>query len=947
MRDFFQSFSRRERYVFGLTVALVLAWYGCMTARVNGNWVGREPQGYYPLLTDAVLSGQTYLKLEPDARLKALPDPWAGPQGVPRAHDASYYDGHYYLYFGIAPVILLYAPWRLLTGTYLAEGVGTGVFCGVGFVLAALFYLRCKRRFFPGLSAGWTFLAVLTLGLGSYVQVELNSSDFYQVPIACAFACSLGAAHAVLSAVLAAAAGRRVVALAIASVLAGSAVGARPNYVFDLLPLGFVALWLWWRQRREPAPGPSRGWLLLAATGPAALIGGALAAYNYTRFGSIFEFGLKYQLAAIDMRHFELLSPRFISHALRAYFLAGKDYTPYYPFVRQNADTFGLIPWVPFALLAFVFPVTWWRRDLRQRAWVLGAGFPLAIGLVNLGTLLAYFYQFDRYEVDFVPALMLAAVLTASILLNAAGTATPGLRKLVRFGVVGLALFTIVHAIFLNVPTGMDQPDVRAFARVLEYPAFWGEKLAGVRPGPLSMEVEFPAAPAPQPEPLVSTGLGRDLVYARFTGPEQVQFGFFHEGAGGPLSEPTAITPGRRYRLTIDLGGLYPPPEHPAFAGWDQDDIDTLRRRVQVSLDGRTMLRASSPFYASDPLSVWIGVNPRLGGIGPRFTGRILRTWREGMPSRTTLHGGSDSGPVRLLVHFPPFAAMVGQPLVCTGRHGAGDLVYVFYLAPGKVRFGHDSWNGGAVETGPVWFDPDEDQVIDIDMGSLYPDARNLRDGHRLFRLRFNGQDLISVPRPFNPSTASEVVFGYNAIQASTAEVMFGGNKIEEQRLKTFPAPSHDGAVLLTVELPAERVGRSDPLVVTGRPGAGDFVYLRYPDAQHLQIGFSHWGGDGPVSDPIPIPPGPSLDLEISLGSLYPADEPAWSSMDAAMLQRLRATVQVRLNGRVVWQHAAAAYPAAAAQVYCGQNPIGGSSCGAEFSGRILKVERVGAARLR
>ena len=77
-----------------------------------------------------------------------------GSPGVPRAHDASYYDGHYYLYFGIAPVILLYAPWRLLTGTYLAEGVGTGVFCGVGFVLAALFYLRCKRRFFPGLSAG-------------------------------------------------------------------------------------------------------------------------------------------------------------------------------------------------------------------------------------------------------------------------------------------------------------------------------------------------------------------------------------------------------------------------------------------------------------------------------------------------------------------------------------------------------------------------------------------------------------------------------------------------------------------------------------------------------------------------------------------------------------------------------------------------------------------------
>jgi len=123
---------------------------------------------------------------------------------LPRAHDATYFNDRYYLYFGVAPVILLYAPWRLAAGTYLADGAGTGVFCAVGFLLAVWFFRRCQRRFFPDPRPVWTFVVVLTLGLGSFVQSELRSSEFYQVPIACAFACAMGVANAML---LAAAAG--------------------------------------------------------------------------------------------------------------------------------------------------------------------------------------------------------------------------------------------------------------------------------------------------------------------------------------------------------------------------------------------------------------------------------------------------------------------------------------------------------------------------------------------------------------------------------------------------------------------------------------------------------------------------------------------------------------------------------------------------------------------
>lgn len=948
MRAFLQFFGRRERILIALGVALTLAWYGDTTARVNPAWVTREAQDYYPLLTDALLSGQTYLKLAPDARLQALPDPWAGPQGVPRAHDASYFNGRYYLYFGVAPVILLYAPWRLLTGTFLVQGVGTAIFCAAGFLLAALFFLRCRRRFFPGLRAEWTGLAVLTLGLGSFVQSEIEDPRFYQVPIACAFACAMGAAHAVFTALTATRPRSRALGLAGASLLWGAAVAARPNYLVGLVPLAGVAGWLVGQCARREGVRSAAVWrLAVAAVVPAGLVGAGLAAYNYIRFGDIFEFGLKYQLAATDMRHFRLFGVANLLPALRAYLGAGKDYSIYYPFARQVTDTFGLLPWAPFALVALAFPLTCRMPRRRDPAWVGGVGFVLAAALAVFGSLAFYAYRLGRYELDFLPALMLVAVLVASALLAEAHPGPAWRRRLVRGGVLGLLGFTLLHSILQGLPDA--GAGVRPFARWLDYPAYAFERLAGIRQGPVAMEVEFPAAAAGRREPLVVSGDGRDLIYVQYGQPGHVQFGFDHSGAGGSLSDPVPVVPGRRYRLVVDMGGLYPPPEHPDFRGWTDLENEVLHRRLRVELDGRTVFRAASVFYASDPFSVQVGENPTPPALqAARFTGRILTVERLGVPSPESVVAGYGSGPVRLTLRFPAFRGVAAQPLVCTGRPGAGDLVYVLYLAPGRARFGHDSWNGGAVETGPVYFDPNEDHIVDVDMGSLYPDARGLRQYSHRFQLRFDGRLLISVPRPFNPSRAAEVAFGYNAIGASTAEVLFNGAKLDVQRLAAFPAgESRHGARFLTLELPRRPANRQEPLLVTGRTGAGDLLYIVYLDATHIRFGYDHWGVGGPVSDPIPIPPGPSLELEVSLGSLYPAGDPAWNPLDPATLKRLRSTVQVRLNGRVVFQQTAAAFPATDNEIHVGTNPIGGSTCGPEFSGHILRVERVGAARLK
>ena len=58
-------------------------------------------------------------------------------------------------------------------------------------------------------------MVVLTLRLGFFVESELRSSEYYQVPIACAFACATSVANAL--------------GLAATGLLLGLAVGSRTH----------------------------------------------------------------------------------------------------------------------------------------------------------------------------------------------------------------------------------------------------------------------------------------------------------------------------------------------------------------------------------------------------------------------------------------------------------------------------------------------------------------------------------------------------------------------------------------------------------------------------------------------------------------------------------------------------------------------------------------------
>lgn len=402
---------------------------------------GRAANSYYNLLVEGFQAGQLSLHEEAPPGLARLADPYDPAANHPfrqpptLADDLSYYHGRFYLYFGITPALLLFWPWLAATGHALLHRDAVAIFCSGGFLLAAALLGAVWRTAFPAVR-GWVAGAgVLALGLATGLPVLLQRSDVYEVSISCAYLLIALALFALWRSLHAAAG--RAAWLAAASLSLGLAVGARPPVL-----LGAVVLLL----PLASATRAERGRLLLAAVLPLGLCGLGLMLYNYERFGSPLEFGQHYQLSGIrqdTVRHF---SPAYLWFNFRVYFLEPMRGQAHFPFLANIVppplpEGHGIVekPFSPFGVLVGI-PFTWFALAaplaLRRTAGDRGrfAAFLAAVAILFAAPALVaclFFGTCSRYEVEFLPALVLLAVLGVFALENSPAPVA-GRRAVVR-----------------------------------------------------------------------------------------------------------------------------------------------------------------------------------------------------------------------------------------------------------------------------------------------------------------------------------------------------------------------------------------------------------------------------------------------------------------------------------------------------------------------------------
>ena len=148
------------------------------------------------------------------------------------------------------------------------------------------------------------------------------------------------------------------------------------------------------------------------------------------------------------------------------------------------------------------------------------------------------------------------------------------------------------------------------------------------------------------------------------------------------------------------------------------------------------------------------------------------------------------------------------------------------------------------------------------------------------------------------------------------------------------------GPIVMKVVFPRDFWQGSQPLVVTGKPHAGTFVYVRYDDPRHLRIGTDVWGLLGKLSEPVEVDYYAVHQIEISTGALYPPDHPAVRALPPAEREALRQQLRVVLDGRMVLDETVQQYDTKLSEITVGENRIGGSNAGIRFTGTILDVHR-------
>ena len=430
-------------------------------------------------LAEGFRHGHLHLATEPPPALLAAPNPFDAANVNYWLWDASLHGGHYYLYWGPVPALLLLG---VKVVARIKADVGDQyvlfAFYSLFLIAGAVLIARMTTRLFPELPRAFVLIATVGFAYTSPTTYMFATPGIYEAAIGAGQACLLLGLVVAFEAVwnateLEPRPGR----LLAAGACWGAAVGCRISAVLPAAALvaltalfSSTASWRRWR-------GLSVRAVWLGA--PVAAVLAGLSVYNKLRFDSWFEVGVKYQLNTFPF----LVSRKYVplnvfSYLLRPLGLScrfpflsalydiglrgfprGTKFPPSYSTHEPAAGLWVTSPWTWLVVVAAAFAV-WgvvrWRRagrpeilpDSRARAQVWCVGSFVALSVLMPMVFLPAFISTIRYVADFSAGFALLSTWGAAMAL---ARLPPGWPRWTVLGVLLiLALVTTAIGLLLG-----------------------------------------------------------------------------------------------------------------------------------------------------------------------------------------------------------------------------------------------------------------------------------------------------------------------------------------------------------------------------------------------------------------------------------------------------------------------------------------------------------------
>lgn len=400
--------------------------------------------------------------------------------------DAAYYQGHYYMYFGVVPVLTMFLPYRWITGNDFQNSTCVLIYCLLAAAGIMLLFGRIIKQFMSERKVPYVaYLVVCTsciLGGGLLFLAQVN--NLYAIPIVSGLAYTVWGWWAWLKAISYDKISWK--GMAFGSLCMALVAGCRPQ----LLLGSFVAIPLLWQKAVVERELFSRKNIAatIAFVLPYLVIAAGLMWYNFARFGSPFDFGANYNLTTNDMTK-RGFNPERIGLAFYTYFLQMPKFISVFPFIR-TADidtlyigntTYEAVFGGLFTTNLFVWGLAFWKRTVKSlkqsklfAPLVISSVSAIIIALFDAqaaGLLFRYFSDFSLFL--YIPA---GVVLLFAITENQSspGVLTARNRSAIKLMVLGFFAVLIFRFMMAFVTPGLEYyNDAERFIHIQNIVQFW------------------------------------------------------------------------------------------------------------------------------------------------------------------------------------------------------------------------------------------------------------------------------------------------------------------------------------------------------------------------------------------------------------------------------------------------------------------------------------------
>lgn len=424
----------------------------------------------YAMTFDAFQKKQVYLNIDADPALEELNNVYSRAErdasGIPYKWDTAYYNGHYYCYFGAAPVLTFYFPYYKLKGLLPTTSIASAFFG----VLAVYFMLRtllaAVRLIVPRANLLLLLISMPTLLSCCGILYSMNDSGTYLLPMLSGFCYLFLSLWMGLRAYSVKNKKLRLVMLFIGGAALSLSVASRPGMALCsavLIPF-FLGILMDKTQKISYRAAQACSFIV-------PLIAGGIGVmwYNNARFGSPFDFGAAYQLTVSDI-HANKLSFSSIGPMIYHYFLQFPRPRSSFPFFEQNmcylynygryvytAGINGVFAYPVLFFAAAMAPLAFVRKGKRfaykttklQRNSFMAVCFIMAFVIAWMDFCLGG--AINHYVFDFMPLMILAA---AVCILRSVGDPKKNMHRYAASIVIMTATFIIMWLLEIGTRTG-------------------------------------------------------------------------------------------------------------------------------------------------------------------------------------------------------------------------------------------------------------------------------------------------------------------------------------------------------------------------------------------------------------------------------------------------------------------------------------------------------------